>query len=164
MLSDRPQCRTDVASASLPSCARIPLPRPGRHRSDPKIRSRREDCCPPHSLSCPLQSLQTRRLCEGEFRERVRRKPGAGSATRRRPPLVLGQLPDEIVECDAETNATVALVKKFTSEMANHWLTLVAWRNVTNGRVDITLLSCSAPIIMPLSMRTAAVESDILRT
>ena len=67
----------------------------------------------------PPLLLRTRRLCEGVFQERVRRKPGAGSATQKTPPLVLGQLPNENAKCGVETNATMPLVRECTLDRTN---------------------------------------------
>ena len=49
---------------------------------------------------------------------------------RRRPPLVLGQLPDETVECDAGINATVNLVRNPL------WIQLISALHLLHGETS----------------------------
>jgi predicted transcriptional regulator len=39
--------------------------------------------------------------------------------------------------------------------LRNEERTLVVWRNITNGRFILVAISCSAPIMIPLSIKTA---------
>ena len=81
---DSLQCRTNGANASFQSCARTPQRHRERRRSGPKIQSRTEGRRPWRSLPNPRwPALLTRQPCVEEFRGRVQRKRGAGSATQR---------------------------------------------------------------------------------
>ena len=47
------------------------------------------------------------------------------------------------------------IVRATAEELLKKKLTLVDCRNKTNGRFDLIASSCSTPIIIPLSIRTA---------
>jgi len=97
------------------------------------------------------------RRYEEESPRHAQKTPGAGSVQRATLLLEPVALPDGRARYGAKTSETsnesrVHVSNKMDAIML---LTLVACLNITNGRFFRVAASCSAPIMIPLSMRTA---------